>query len=174
MSDDVLRARVAAATRVHAPALLASLTRRVEQPQDAADLLSDTLLIVWRKADRMPASDGEVRPWMFGIAQRVLQHHWRSRARRSAVVERLREQLTTQSGFSEGPDFDDLHAALRELDPVDHEIIALVHWDGFSLIEVAGILRMNESTVRSRHHRARARLRGILAREPATQHSTRA
>lgn len=174
MSDDVLRARVAAAARAHAPALLASLTRRVEQPQDAADLLSETLLVVWRKAERMPASDDEVRPWMFGIAQRVLKHHWRSRARRTALVERLREQLTSQSALTEGPDFDDLHAALRELDPIDREIIALVHWDGFSLVEAAGILRMKESTVRSRHHRARARLRGILAREPAALNGARA
>ncbi|UJP10131.1 RNA polymerase sigma factor [Microbacterium sp. KUDC0406] len=166
MNDDVLRSRVAVAARAHAPALLASLSRRVDQPQDAADLLSETLLIVWRKAERMPASEDEIRPWMFGIAQHVLQHHWRSRARRSAIVERLREQLMPESGFAEGPDFDDLHAALRTLDPVDREIIALVHWDGFSLAEVAGILRMKESTVRSRHHRARARLRGILTREP--------
>lgn len=171
MNDDVARARVAAAARAHAPALLASLTRRVEQPQDAADLLSETLLIVWRKAARMPTSDDEVRPWMFGIAQHVLQHHWRSRARRSAVVERLRENLTPESGFTEGEEFDDLHAALRSLDSVDREIIALVHWEGFSLVETAGILRMKGSTVRSRYHRARTRLRGVLARE-SVSHGT--
>ncbi len=45
---------------------------------------------------------------------------------------------------------------------VDRDIIGLVHWEGFSLVEVSRILRMKEGTVRSRYHRARTSLRAEL------------
>ena len=57
---------------------------------------------------------------------------------------------------------EELHAALSALDQVDREIIALVHWDGFALVEASRILGMKEGTVRSRYHRARAALRTQL------------
>lgn len=41
-------------------------------------------------------------------------------------------------------------------------MIGLVHWEGFSLIDAGRILGMKEGTVRSRYHRAKARLRDAL------------
>ncbi|MFD0759501.1 RNA polymerase sigma factor [Arthrobacter ulcerisalmonis] len=48
---------------------------------------------------------------------------------------------------------------MASLDAVDQDIIGLVHWDGFSLVEVSRIMKMKEGTVRSRYHRARTVLR---------------
>ena len=70
-------------------------------------------------------------------------------------------QLTVTGGE---PDTDriDLAAALRQLSAMDQEIIKLVHWDGFSQAEAAQLLGLPEGTLRSRHHRARQQLRGML------------
>ena len=79
--------------RAHAPALLAYFTRRVDPVDDAADLVAETLLIVWKRAGALPVPEDESRAFMFGIAHNVLRHHYRGAARRRAVADRLRDQL---------------------------------------------------------------------------------
>ena len=142
--SDYRRARIERAVSEHAPALLAYLTRRMSPPHEAADILAETLLILWKRAASLPSLDEEIRPWMFGIARNVLLHHQRSAIRQRAVADRLRNQLLTDHspGLVDSTEFDDLHRILRELDPVDRDIIGLVHWEGFSLVEVSRILRL--------------------------------
>lgn len=154
-------AQLAGLIRANAPDLLAYFVRRVEHRADAADLLGDTLLVVWRKVRRLPVDDDQARMWMFGIARRVLSGHHRSRRRHGKLLERLRQELRVLPS-----DVDervvDVRRCLSELDPTDQEIIRLVHWDGFSQVEVAALLGMPEGTVRSRHARARQRLAALL------------
>lgn len=155
---------ITALIRAHSPDLLAYFGRRVSEAADAADLLAETLLIVWRRASRMPAVEDEARAWMYGIARNVLLHHRRGFARRLALTERLRDALRTtlHPGFASVPDHEELHSALAALSDVDRDIIGLVHWEGFSLIDAGRVLGMKEGTVRSRYHRAKARLRDAL------------
>lgn len=163
--SDEQRRRVERAVPEHSPALLAYFVRRVQPADAAADLLAETLFALWKRASALPANDEEIRPWMFGIARNVLHHHRRSAARRHALADRLRSQLSAEPapGFVDGFAFSDLHEALRMLDQTDRDIIGLLHWDGLSLVEIAQVLRMKEGTVRSRYHRARERLRHELA-----------
>lgn len=162
------KSRATAAVRAHAADVLAYLTRRVDSPEDAADLLSEVLLIVWKRITALPSDDSEVRPWMFGIARKVLLRHHRTMQRKHAVADRLRSMLTVAEspGFSDRDDHADLRDALIRLEQVDRDIIGLVHWEGFSLKDVGRIMRMKEGTVRSRYHRARASLRTYLAERP--------
>lgn len=163
--DAEVRRRIEQAVAANSPALLAYFARRVQPPHDAADLLAETLLILWKRAASLPADDDDVRPWMFGIARHVLLHHQRSAIRRQALADRLRNVLVTspKPGFDDSSVFDELHEALNSLDPVDRDIIALVHWDGFTLVAASRILDLKEGTVRSRYHRARAALRTRLS-----------
>lgn len=156
--------RVENATRAHATALLAYFARRVDQPHDAADLLAETLLVLWRRASALPVDDAEVRPWMFGIGRNVLMHYHRRALRQRAISDKLRSILsaTSRPGFSNSTEHDSLHRAISTLNAIDQDIIGLVHWDGFSLVEVSRIVDMKEGTVRSRYHRARTALRTQL------------
>ena len=156
--------RVQDAVQAHSPALLAYFARRVDPTHEAADLLAETLLQLWKRAASLPEREDEARPWMFGIARNVLLHHYRSSTRRRAVADRLRGILDAgpDAGFESGHEFDELHTALADLDPVDRDIIGLLHWEGFSLVEIAGITGMKAATVRSRYHRARGALRERL------------
>ena len=103
------RSRISRAVPEHAPALLTYFARRIDPPYDAADLLAETLLILWKRANGLPADDDEIRPWMFGIARHVLLHHQRSTVRRKALADRLRSQmsLVERPGFSDSSTFDD-------------------------------------------------------------------
>jgi RNA polymerase sigma-70 factor (ECF subfamily) len=161
MASRDLEDRVERLVENNTPALLAYFLRRTTDPADAADLLGDALLVIWRRAKALPTDDSEARLWMFGVARRVLASQRRGQQRRSALQDRLRAQLTVTGG---APDTDriDLEVALRRLSAVDQEIIRLVHWDGFSQAEAAQLLGLPEGTLRSRHHRARQQLRGML------------
>lgn len=125
--------------RREASALLAYFERRCPI-DDAPDLLGETLLVAWRRADAMPTVEHEARMWLFGVARRVLGTSRRSQIRRHALVERLRLHAQLRTEPARGRD-DDLHEALASLPPIDAEIIRLLHWDGFTLAEIAALRR---------------------------------
>lgn len=152
--------RVESVVRREAPALLAYFQRRALY-SDAPDLLGDTLLIIWRRADALPIDDQAARMWLFGVARRVLATSRRSSMRRLALFERLREEAAHPSVPAEPAD-SELTDAIAGLAAIDAEIIRLVHWDGFKLAEVAEHLGRPAATVRSRYSRARTALRKTL------------
>ncbi|MEI7058438.1 RNA polymerase sigma factor [Nocardioides sp. CCNWLW239] len=149
---------------VMAPMLLAYFLRRVTPPDEAADLLAEALLVLWRRAEAIPAEDRAARMWAYGVARNVLRGHRRTSRRRSALTERLRAELASTEEVAHPADDRvlDLRSAIERLKPIDREIVRLVHWDGLSLVEAAEVVGMREGTVRSRYHRARSVLRGQL------------
>lgn len=155
-----------------APALLAYLTRRVSNPADAADLLGDVLVVVWRRIDTMPTEPGPARMWMFGIARKTLASGHRSNRRCQALTARLRHEIATANTTAglagnnqdvpADPRAERLTAALDHLSPADREILTLIHWDFLTLTEVAQHLRLRPTTTRSRYHRARVRVKQLF------------
>lgn len=142
--------------------LLAYFMRRVENQADAADLLSETLVVLWRRARDAPANEHEARMWSFGIARKVLGGHWRMRRRHTAALSRVRQEIATLDSRESSDRALDVNRAIRTLAPVDQEIVRLTYWEGFTFEEIARHLKLNPSTVRSRHHRAKAALASCL------------
>lgn len=52
-------------------ALLGYAVRRVTDPADAADVVAETYLVAWRRLEDVPPG-AQARPWLFGVARRVL------------------------------------------------------------------------------------------------------
>ncbi|GAB3164565.1 hypothetical protein GCM10027059_20880 [Myceligenerans halotolerans] len=147
------------------PALLAYAVRRVSDPADAADVVAETYLVAWRRIAEVPRGDG-ARPWLFGVARRVLANYYRGERRRSALADRLRAQLVevvppADAGLRGGSD---IELALAGLDENDQEILRLVAWEDLARDEIAVVLGVSRATVRVRLHRARRRLAERLAR----------
>ena len=55
--------------------------------------------------------------------------------------------------------------AVRKLKPTDRAVIYLFYYEGYSTGEIAGMLRVSQSTVTSRLHRARKKLKEQLDQE---------
>lgn len=143
--------------------LLGYALRRVVAPEDAADVVAETMLVAWRRLDEVPA-DGTARLWLYGVARRVLANYRRGEVRRGRLGERLRLQLATAA-----PDLADsvasgtvLGQALARLSSDDRELLQLTVWEGLAPQEVAAVLGVAPGTVRARLHRARKRLRAEL------------
>jgi len=147
--------------RTHA-ALLAYAVRRVAEPRDAADVIAETFLIAWRRLDQVPGGESE-RPWLFGVARKVLSNHNRGTRRRDAMVSRLRADLADVAPAPSEPSV--LGRALSRLNADDRELLLLLAWDGLSQEQAALALGISHSALRVRLHRARNRLRTHLADE---------
>lgn len=160
--------------------ILAYAARRTASPQDAADVTADTFAVVWRRIDDLPLGD-DARPWLYGIARRVLANHHRGARRQVRLSERVAGQMAgavddslavdpseTTLRASHRPDSAEpwtdptLHAALESLDETDRELLTLLAWDELSRSEIAQILECSTSALRVRLHRARRRLRSAL------------
>ena len=83
----------------------------------------------------------------------------RDRRRREPAVAAIPERATP------GPDAEvlDLLAALRRLTPMQRAAVALFHLEDLPVDDVAALLRIPASTVRSHLHRGRAALAPMLA-----------
>ena len=142
-------------------ALLAYAVRRVADPADAADVVAETFLVAWRRLDDVPRGDA-ARPWLFGVARRVLANHYRGERRRLALADRLREQVV-EVAPAYAPADPVLLRAMDALPPDDRELLRLVAWEELARDEIALVLGIPRATVRVRLHRARRRLMAQLA-----------
>jgi RNA polymerase sigma-70 factor (ECF subfamily) len=167
------RERVRALAQKNSADLLAYFVRRVENPEDAADLLGETLLIVWRRASDLPADDVQARMWMFGIARRLILSYYRGKRRHIDLAERVKHNLSEQDPFVEALETRlTVHNAMKLLNPNQRELVLLVCGEGFSLAEAATIMRASASTTRSRYAKALSILRSQLAVNVALDKAT--
>lgn len=162
-ADTVSRTGFEQAVEPLMPDLLRYFARRVTPREDAADLLSETLLVLWKHRARLPAKPDEQRAWAYGIARNVLSNHSRKQARRTNLGHTylLRASLSAVPP-TVNPAAEEALDALATLPERDQELIRLVVWDGFGVGEAGAVLGMKEATARSRYARARARLRERL------------
>jgi RNA polymerase sigma-70 factor, ECF subfamily len=140
---------------------LSAYALRRASPEDAADVVGETLLVAWRRLDDVPAPPDDV-PWLYGVARNVLANQRRATRRRSAAVDRLTAELRTAR--REGPDAS-LADALRRLPEDQQELLRLVAWEGLQPRELAVVLGCTANAAAIRLHRARAALRQALADE---------
>ena len=158
------RAAVRRALREVSSDLLAYLERRVWPREEAADLLGETMLQAWRRVDAFPWEDtARQRMWLFTIAAHVLANHRRSRRRRTALTERLRSHLGRVEDVPDSSEAVAVRDAVLRMAQAQRELVMLIHWDGFTVMEAAELLGLNPSTARSRYAAARAVLRQALS-----------
>jgi RNA polymerase sigma factor (sigma-70 family) len=153
-------------------ALLGYLTRRCQNPDDAADLLAEVFLVAWRRLDRVPAGD-EGRLWLYGVARRVLANHRRRSRTQAGLAIELGQALRQMSNQAQEDEPDArvtlLAEALAGLGEKDRELLTLTAWEDLSPAQVAVVLGQPAGVVRVRLHRARRRLRARLEQpEPAS------
>lgn len=152
--------------------VLRYLQRRVG-PEDAADLLGDTMVVAWRRVNLLPDDDAEgARMWIFGLARGTLLNHSRGERRRLALTEKIRTYVMSDRTAPAADEGSDVRDALSQLNPELREIVQLVHWEGLTLAQAAQVVGIPAPTARGRYARAKDELRIALGVVVRTAHNT--
>ena len=121
----------------------------------AEDASQETFFRAWRALDRL-REGGTEKAWLMKIAVNVCKSALRTR---SVCVP---EDQAPESGTPDRYPDDTVFRAVIGLPVKYRSPVILFYYQGFSVDETAGILRLPASTVRTRLSRARARLKDAL------------
>lgn len=156
--------------RRRAPAVFKFLARRVGVAE-AEDLLGEVFVnVVSSRGRYRPHGSGSALPWLYGIATNVVRANLRRRKPEARV------------DVDAGVDWDavddrlDAHAsrhrlaeALSALTGSEREVLLLVVLEGLTNLEVAEVLKVSPTVVRTRLRRARKRAQTVLDAGAATE-----
>lgn len=161
-----------AVARTHAPRLYRLALHLARRPEDAEDLVQETLVRALPKLDRF-----EGRARLSTYLMRALTNLWRNRLRskgRSRLVpwpevgeDRRQAEFpdpapSVEHGLVRRDRADDVRDALERLEPTRRLTILLREVEGLSYEEIATMTDVPVGTVRSRLARARDDLRKLL------------
>jgi len=138
-------------------------------PADAGDIAQETMLAVARSLPDYRA-EGSFSTWLFTIARRFCmrkRRQGRSVAAAGGADVADEEIASPQAGPEEAMSQAQLGAilesAIATLSPEDREVLVLRDVEGLKASEVAAVLSLSESAVKSRLHRARLAVREQVA-----------
>ncbi|WP_082478244.1 RNA polymerase sigma factor [Microbacterium sp. Leaf320] len=151
----------------------------------ADDALSETFLSAFRHRAKFRLESASARPWLMGIAVRVMRRHrskeaafWRASAQAVHAG-----QVVADDAAQDVSNRLDAAAAVREISPLiaalsprDRDVLFLYAWGELTYQQIADALRMPVGTVASRLNRIRLRLASppISARpDPTDRHIER-
>lgn len=151
----------------------------------AEDLVQDVLIKLFRIQDQIAGLE-RPKPWMARVLYREYVDRWR-RDRLAPInmsdldseeseSERTESRSDAEVDVSADPERDAMGSQLREQLSAalaalseDHRAVILFHdVEGYTLEELATVMSLPIGTLKSRVHRARARLREILVRSDET------
>ena len=153
--------------RYHAP-IFAYLYRMTNSKPLAEDLTQECFLraIEAIAAGRLPEA---LRPWLYTIAGNLCRDHWRrSSTRRETLKDDMELGLATDSVVSileRQAEREQVVQALQQLDPDRRELIVLRFYQELKLHEIALILDVPLSTVKSRLYQTLGKLHSALEEE---------
>lgn len=158
----------AAVFEAHFAAIHRYLARRLGR--DLADeLAAETFAVAFQKRAGFDPAYGSARPWLFGIATRLVARHRRREERElrafarsgvDPVMTGAEDRAIARADARDAAPA--LAAALATLSIDERDVLVLHAWAELSDAEIAISLAIPLGTVKSRLHRARRRLRDAL------------
>ena len=127
---------------------------QLREPQDRMDAVQDALLKAWTNRHRLKRPE-YFNTWLIRIL--LNSCHDQQRHRPAAPLDSVPE--ASEDPFDGNPEVRD---ALMRLDVKQRTAIVLHYMEGYSVDEIAQILRIPRETARTRLKRGRAKLREIL------------
>ena len=144
----------------HKDAVYGFALRMTGSAATAEDLAQDCFLELLRHPNRHDAKRGSLRAYLFGVTRNLALRRWRTERRLESLDEDVKDCASDQLG---GGVSMLINAAVQSLPAFQREAVLLFEYEGFTLEEIAEITKADVGTVKSRLHRARERLRIILA-----------
>ena len=160
--------------RRHVRPITGYATRRCDNADDVADMVSDTFMIALDAAGRYIPQTDTALPWLFGIARRV---HTRQRRRAKSFVRLVSKNTNAQIRYSAGETDaiesaidaqragTEMFRAMQQLSAGEREVLELVALHGMSPGEAAIVLDLTPNAARLKLSRARKNMQRMLSPE---------
>jgi RNA polymerase sigma-70 factor (ECF subfamily) len=160
---NIRRARFEALARAELIEPLRRFLARRTDPATADDVLSETLLVCWRRFDELPP-DAPL-PWSYAVARNCLANARRGAQRQERVAGRLAAvDPPRESPDPVGSRDDVVHEALARLRADDAELLRLWAWEQLTPAEIATVLDVTPNAVSIRLLRAREKLKAEIGK----------
>ena len=146
------------------PKVFAYVSYRTTVREQAIDITQDILLELHQALPTFVYhSDAEFYGFVFTITRRALARHYANKHTKASLRQsdiEIDETVSVQ-GVSETEL--SVRQALLKLNPAERDIIVLHHWSRYTFAEIGAMVSLTEGAVRTRHHRAQAKLADLLA-----------
>lgn len=128
----------------------------------ADDVYQETFLELWRTQKAFVDAD-HLRNWLLRVAANKSKDILRSKRRKAELLTDPHDMEANDCGFEDSAEGDASVWGFVARLPRDMRVaVVLYYGEGYSTEEIAGICRCSPTTVRTRLHRARRRLRKML------------
>lgn len=130
----------------------------------AYDCTQDTFLKLLRYLDSYQEQE-KFKSWLYRIARTTCMDYFRRQKNRGFLGELLEEPPVEESGFKRLEEKDQVERALKALSMEQREVVVLFYYNECKLREIAKVLDVPLSTVKSRMKQAREKLRSFMGEE---------
>ena len=150
-------------------AVYAYCRRRCMSDADAEDAVAEIYATAWRRFDQFSTARTP-EAWLYGVGYRVLANKRRSAGRSERLVAKVQGHAWADAASPSETTVARLELAkvtaeLDNLDELDQEIIRLSAYEDLSYKEIAVVLDLRVSAVRTRLYRARKQLADVTRDE---------
>lgn len=160
----------------HRDRVLRHALKLLGSPHTAEDVTAIVFYEAWRRREYVRMVNGSIVAWLLVAANNTIRNEIRQRRRYKNLLIQLPPPATGRDVADEFADADErdaqaaaLRKAFERLRPVERDVLTLCVLEGLSVRETADTLTIAEGTVKSRLHRAKARL-GNLYQEVSNEH----
>ncbi|OPX18390.1 hypothetical protein BXT86_01480 [candidate division WOR-3 bacterium 4484_100] len=136
--------------------------RMVRNYHDAEDITFDVFIKCFKNLPKFDLSRPFI-PWLFSIAHnQVIDFFRKHRIEYEYLDERQSTEDGPESRYEKKIIVEKVEKAIARLSPLDRELVILFHKEEHSYQEISEILNLPISTIKTRLHRARKRLRELI------------
>ena len=150
----------------YSAALFGVINRIITDEEQAADILQETFVKVWKRAEQYDPSKGRLFTWLLNIARNSAIDVTRSKQykaeKKNQSLQNSVKNINRSHSTGPGTDHIGLKEVVAKLNPEQKQMIDLLFYGGFTQEEVAKELNMPLGTVKTRSRSAISKLRELL------------
>jgi RNA polymerase sigma-70 factor (ECF subfamily) len=164
--EELMRALYAA----HAAPMFGYVLRLLEGDRQAAeDVVQETLLRAWRHPEALSAERGDIRPWLWTVARRLVIDAVRARRVRPVEIpQQVLGSLPADDDLDRALESWQVADALASLSPEHRAVLVETYYRGRTVSETAEVLGIPPGTVKSRAYYGLRALRLFLTERGVT------
>lgn len=137
-------------------------------PGIAEEVAQEALLRAWKSLDAL-RDDEAAKPWLLTIVRRENARHFERKKLETLDIDNLSSRQSAMLAEPDDPALGELREAIFRLADDYREPLVLQVLMGYSTLEIAELMEMNQGAVLTRLHRARLKLKDIVDEEATNE-----